>query len=353
MKRYIVFVLFMSLSVSGFAQNYRRWNEGPVKWSDFTKVDRKVDDLDLNIVVSFQKRDTLVSTEKLNYRYTIVDAAINDWSWVYSGSMNDRTLAYAQTYFDIAQSYARSYMDSLMFNSGNVKELETRFYKRLRAAEDEFHKNGTISMPVSLGQDVDITRINYTRSKLANSFGGYVMAGLPLTYLDDIFSGMVGAGVEVDLQYQRFHTIFDIGAGICMINKNNYLNLVIANDSTPTYASFMIRPGFELTTPGSRFKLTIFTGGGSQVYWFAKRKKLEAPREITSAAGFAISEGIKGSLQLNKTLIDFCDRSSTESFQSLNVRVWSDQVLLHGALAPAAFLSIGYSASFRPLTRAR
>lgn len=351
MKRFAVCVLLASLSISCLAQNERRWDEGPVKWSDFTKVDRKEDDLDLKMLVSFQKRDTLVVTDEMNYRYTLVDAVMSDRSWVYYGSMNDRTLAYAQTYFDIAQSYARSYMDSLMFCSDNAKALESRYYKQLRAAEEELHMNGTVSTPVSLGQDIDITRVDYTKSDMANSYSGYVVAGLPLTYLNDLFSGIAGIGGEVDLQYKKIHTMFDVSAGICTINKNNTLDLKSINDSAPIYFSLMVRPGFELPTPHPRVRLTAFTGIGYKVYWYAMKETLDSKRIVTSASGVAISEGIKASFQTGKTQIDFRGSNSTETCHSLDIKVWSDQILMHGGMVPAVFLSFGYSAHFRPLSR--
>ena len=114
------------MTLLSHAQDQRRWTKAPVTWDDFMKVDSGVINEDIKIVVDFQKRDTVVITDKQKYRFSIVDAVMSDKSLVCRDRMNDHNLAYAQTYFDIAQSYARAYMDSLIFNTGNVKELKSR-----------------------------------------------------------------------------------------------------------------------------------------------------------------------------------------------------------------------------------
>lgn len=337
------------MTLLSHAQGQRPWTKGPVTWDDFMKVDSGDINEEIKILVDFQKRDTVVITDKQKYRFSIVDAVMSDKSLVCRDRMNDHNLAYAQTYFDIAQSYARAYMDSLIFNTGNVDELKSRQINRLRAAEDEFRNSGGVSLPSPLYQSVDITKVNYFRSKKVSSFGVYALAGLPLTYLNDFLSGTIGGGVELGFQYGRLFAMCDLALGISQIYKGNTLGLTSENEVPAKYVSLMLRPGFELTKPESRFKLAAFTGIGVQLHRFTISNSTSTPGNYKSYGGVAISEGLKASFQIGRTTADFLGGSFTENSKTLNVRVWSDQMIRNGAMIPSAFLSIGYSVCFRSL----
>ena len=188
--------------------------------------------------------------------------------------------------------------------------------------------------------------MNYYRSKKG---GVYALAGLPLTYLDDFLSGTIGGGVEFGFQYGRLFALCDLALGFSQINKDNTLVLTKKNETPAKYVSLMLRPGFELTKPESRFELSAFTGIGVQSHHFSISDNSSTPGHYKFYGGGAISEGLKASFQLGRTTADFLGENFTENSRTLNVRVWSDQMIRNGAMIPSAFLSVGYSVCFRPL----
>lgn len=352
MRHLYITLALLSVSLSAASQDIIRWTAGPLTWDKFTVVNTINDSEQIWMPVNFEKKDSCVVHGNTKYKYTDVNAVIMAKPWVYRGNMTEKSLLEAQAHFDLAQNIAHQYRDSLLFCSRGSKEMEKRFLSRLNEEEKLLSKDRLASVPAPDGSAFDVTGISYSRSNWSSRYGAYAYSGLPMSYLKDFFSSVIGGGLEVGMKYRRVSGYLDLALAGAMIQKNNYLALSLDNTSPARLISLMIRPGIELTPEGSRISLTAFSGLGLQSYrYYLRSTPSTQSKSIVSNSGFAISEGLKASFQMGKTSIDFSNDNCLQSIQTLDLKIWSDQILLNGFFVPSVYLSIGYSINIRTLKR--
>ena len=136
-------VLTLSLSISGlsaqnlFEESFKNWDEGPVKWTDFS-VSRVPDDAKLISNISCVIFQEVEKTKVGNFRFSVLKTTtrMNKLaSWYDPAKCTDWTLRYAQTRFDMLEVLRRQLQNS--FNRNFMEDNLNAYYDQLIASTME------------------------------------------------------------------------------------------------------------------------------------------------------------------------------------------------------------------------
>lgn len=337
MKRIIIFMSALFLYAATYAQDIKTWDEGPLKWSDFSISEKKGDTTSLSII-NFSLADKTVKEGRISYHYWDVLAAFHrKTSWVCEEYITDSELQFNQGIFDLMEINARKYRDSLLFYNGKIQAIQKYFFRTANIEVEQYRNDKNRSSFEIYDDDFDIAKVKWKDSKIGFGMSAGLIVLVPFGALSELVNTAPGLSLNATCYLGKNMVAAEFNYSIGKA-KNAYfgtegikLGVKDLGESVPIINGSLLAGRF--LHQGDNFKLFLVAGPGyfnAQFYNF-------------TTDGLTLTEGIGADFKFHDWL--FFLKQPTHYEGDIRVKLSAAQLfqLKEHSIIPMMNLSVSFS----------